>query len=391
VSSQSDSPDSPVDSRGDSPGDSLRTRLGPLLRALGPLVGLVFVWSLFAVLAGANFTSWENQRLMLLQTAVVGTAAIGATLVIVSGGIDLSVGSTIALGTVVIALGLRAGASPALAALGGLAAAASIGLVIGAMVVGHMGRVGALAAGAFLAWSLSTRVGTPGAFAIGASAAVALFLLAWRFLPRLELSPFIVTLGLWGALRGLAKGLGDNQPVYPESLGWIERLMVSGQGGLGSLLAPGVWILFALAALFALVLNATVFGRHVFAVGSNERTARLCGVRVERVKVLVYVLGVGCAGIAALLQLSFLSIGDPTTASGAELRVIAAVVIGGASLAGGEGSIRGTLVGALIMVVVDNGCTKLGLENWVQEVVTGAIIVAAVALDSARHLRGRSG
>ncbi len=363
------------------------TRFGPILRTLGPLAGLAFAWALFAALAGASFTSWENQRLMLLQTAVVGTAAVGATLIIASGGIDLSVGSTIALGTVVIALFLREGVSPTVAALAGVGAASAVGLLIGAMVVGHVGRIAAIAAGAFLAWGLWSRAGASGALAAGAAAAVALFLLARRFVPRLELSPFIVTLGLWGALRGLAKGLGDNQPVYPPRLGWIGDLMVS--GGTGALLAPGVWILFALAALFALILNATVFGRHAVAVGSNEKTARLCGVRVERVKVLVYMLGVGCAGVAALLQLSFLSIGDPTTASGAELRVIAAVVIGGASLAGGEGSIRGTLVGAFLMVVVDDGCTKLGLENWVQEIVTGAIIVAAVALDRARHLRGR--
>jgi ribose/xylose/arabinose/galactoside ABC-type transport system permease subunit len=106
---------------------------------------------------------------------------------------------------------------------------------------------------------------------------------------------------------------------------------------------------------------------------------------VGRTEVRVYVLGCACAGIAAVLQLSFLSMGDPTTAQGYELKAIAAAVIGGASLAGGEGAIYGTLLGDLIMNVVDNGCTKLGLDNWVQEVVTGAIIVAAVALDRWRQ------
>jgi ribose/xylose/arabinose/galactoside ABC-type transport system permease subunit len=139
------------------------------------------------------------------------------------------------------------------------------------------------------------------------------------------------------------------------------------------------------ALLAALGLGATVFGRHAVAIGSNEETARLCGVRVERTRLGVYVLGCSCAGIAAMLQLSYLSMGDPTTAQGLELETIAAAVIGGASLAGGEGSIGGTLVGALIMTVVDNGCTKLGLDNWVQEVVTGAIIVGAVALDRWRQ------
>src|SRR5262249_33246959 len=149
------------------------------------------------------------------------------------------------------------------------------------------------------------------------------------------------------AVRGLAKGLGDNQPVYPKSTGWLADLMLPSGGSLPG----GVWILLAVALLFALLLRYTRFGRHAVAVGSNQETARLCGVDVERTKLLVYVLGVGCAGIASVLQLSYLSIGDPTTAQGAELKVIAAAVIGGASLSGGEGTILGTIVGALLMTV----------------------------------------
>jgi ribose/xylose/arabinose/galactoside ABC-type transport system permease subunit len=185
-------------------------------------------------------------------------------------------------------------------------------------------------------------------------------------------------------LRGLAKGIGDNAPIYPPLPPWLQRAMnVTGDGPPG-VLPAGVWILLALALVSALALRNTVFGRHVVAVGSNQENARLCGVRVERVKLAVYVVGAGCAGLASVLQLSYLSMGDPTTAQGLELRVIAAAVIGGASLSGGEGSIGGTLLGASIMTVVDNGCTKLGLDNWVQEIVTGAIIVAAVALDRLR-------
>jgi ribose transport system permease protein len=305
-----------------------------LLRRAGPALGLVAAWLLFAVLAGGDFVALANQRLMLLQTAVVGTAAVGATLIIVSGGIDLSVGSTIALGTMTGALALRAGASPGVAALAAIGTGVLVGALIGTLVT-----------------------------------------------LRLRLSPFIVTLGMWGALRGLAKGLGQNQPVYPKSTGWLADLMLPS----GFLLPAGVWILLALAAAFAALLRYTRLGRHALAVGSNEETARLCGVDVARTKLLVYVLGVGCAGVASVLQLSYLSMGDPTTAQGAELKVIAAVVIGGASLSGGEGSIVGTLLGALLMTVVDSGCTKLGLDNWVQECVTGAIIVAAVAIDRLRH------
>ena len=130
-----------------------------------------------------------------------------------------------------------------------------------------------------------------------------------------------------------------------------------------------------------------MFGRHVTALGSSRETARLCGVDTVKTERNVYVLGCACAGVAAVMQLSYLSMGDPTTGQGFELKAIAAAVIGGASLAGGEGAIFGTLLGALIMTVVDNGCTKLGLDNWVQDVVTGGIIVAAVALDRWRQTR----
>jgi len=358
-----------------------------LLSKLGPLIGLVFVWALFAALKGHDFIKWDNQRLMLLQTAVVGTAAMGATLIIISGGIDLSVGSSIALGTMVVALLLDAGVPPLAAALGGVVAGMICGVAIGGAVVGHVGRVAAVILGAMtVVWSWGT-IGL--IWAIVAALCVFAAVLAFNefVLKRVPLAPFIVTLGMWGALRGTAKGLGDNQPVYPDDLGWISDLMAVSPSGIGAVLPPGVWILLVLAALMAGVLRYTRFGRHIFAIGSNEQTARLCGIHIERTKLLIYTIGVGCAGLAALLQFSYLSMGDPTTAEGYELKVIAAVVIGGASLAGGEGSILGTLVGALIMTVVDNGCTKLGLENWVQEIVTGAIIVAAVTLDRLRHRR----
>lgn len=376
-----------------------------MLRGLAPLVGLVFAWALFALLAGGSFVQWDNQRLMLLQTTVVGTAAIGATLIIISGGIDLSVGSSIALATVVIALLLRSGASPGIAALGGVCLGLVVGLAIGLMVVGRIGRVAALAA-AGLAWTwMREPLGSGPALGAGAAVALAVWLLSEWLLKRVELSPFIVTLGLWGALRGVAKGLGDNQPVYPTEAqkAWLPDLMnvrssaaaqdvaqglspwSDGLHATLAILPPSVWILLGLALLMAGVLGYTRFGRHIFAVGSNAETARLCGVRVERTKVWIYVIGVGCAGVAGLLQFAYLSMGDPTTAEGYELKVIAAVVIGGASLSGGAGSIRGTLIGALIMTVVDNGCNKLGLDNWVQEIVTGAIIVVAVLLDRLRQ------
>jgi ribose/xylose/arabinose/galactoside ABC-type transport system permease subunit len=306
--------------------------LRPLLTAFGPLIGLAAVCVLFAALRYDTFVTWDNFAIILQQTAVIGVAALGMTLVVVAGGIDLSVGSLIALGTVVIALLLQRGAPPVAALLGGIGVCALCGGLSGLVIT------------------------------------------------RLRLLPFVVTLGMMGALRGAAKGLAGEQPIYPDET-WVNGLMQLGRHGLPA----GVWLMLGLAAVVALGMRYTRFGRHVFAVGSNELTARLCGVPVERVKLLVYLLGGVFAGVAAVLQFSYLTGGDPTTAVGLELNIIAAVVIGGASLTGGQGTIPGTLIGALIMSVVANGCIKLGLSNWVQEIVTGGIIIGAVLLDYLRR------
>ena len=316
---------------------SRRVGLRGVLTRLGPLIGLAFVFALFAALRPRTFLTTGNLELMLLQTAVVGTAALGMTLIIISGGIDLSVGSNLALCTVVIALLLGRGASPEVAALGGIATGTACGLLIGSLVV------------------------------------------------RFNLTPFIVTLGTLGAFRGMAKGLADEQMVLaPET--WLNGLLTTlGAEQRWMLVPAGVWLMLLLAILMAAVLRYTRFGRHTFAVGSNEQTARLCGVAVGRTKLLVYTLAGLLAGVAGVLQFSFLTVGDPTTAAGYELNIIAAVVIGGASLSGGQGTILGALIGALIMTVVSNGCTKLDLANWVQEIVTGGIIVLAVVLDRLRN------
>lgn len=360
-------------------------------RSSGPLVGLVAVWALFALLAGGDFTALANQRLMLLQTAVVGTAAVGATFIVASGGIDLSVGSTIALGTMVVAFALDAGAPPVVAALAGVGTGVVVGAAIGSAVAGRSDVLVTCALAGLLFALLHDELGTGRACALAALVVALGVVVGARVAPRVALSPFIVTLGAWGALRGLAKGVGGNQPIYVDDSG-LDGLMSNADAVLG--LPGGVWILLAVAAAGAVVLARTPFGREVLAVGSSVRTARLCGVDVPRTLVLVYALGIGCAGVAAVLQFAFIDMGDPTTATGYELAVIAAVVMGGASLSGGTGSIRGTLIGALIMTVVANGCVKVGLSNWVQEIVTGGIIVAAVALDRVRGgagvTRGRS-
>jgi ribose/xylose/arabinose/galactoside ABC-type transport system permease subunit len=282
------------------------------------------------------------------------------------------------------ALVLRAGGGFALATTATIAAGAGLGFVLGGLVVGWLVRL-ALALVAAIAVALLWPTSDGAGRSLGGVVTFAAALLATRRLHLpLPLSPFLVTLGLWGALRGLAKGLGQNQPIYFPSDTTLASLMLPGSLGL----PPGVWILLLVAAVAGFALTRSVFGRHVMALGSNRETARLCGIDVVRTELLVYVLGGAAAGLAAVLQLSYLSMGDPTTAQGLELKAIAAAVIGGASLQGGQASILGTLLGAFVMTVVDNGCTKLGLDNWVQEVVTGAIIVAAVALDRWRQRLG---
>jgi ribose/xylose/arabinose/galactoside ABC-type transport system permease subunit len=187
-------------------------------------------------------------------------------------------------------------------------------------------------------------------------------------------------------VRGAAKGLANEQSVYPHADTWLNTISASlTPDQQWMIVPPCVWILAAGGLLMAGVLHFTRLGRHTRAIGSNEQAARLCGVPVQRVKALLYTIAGASAGIAGLLQFSRLTVGDPTVAAGLELNVIAAVVIGGGSLSGGEGSVLGSLVGALIMTVIAAGCSCLGLATWVQEIVTGSIIVIAVALDRLRQ------
>jgi ribose transport system permease protein len=298
----------------------------------GVLIGLVVVALIFGALIGPQFFRAANLELMARQTVIVCVAALGMTMVIVSGGIDLSVGSVVALSTVVVALLLRAGSGPALAAAGAVAAGAMCGALNGLLIT------------------------------------------------RLQVVPFIVTLGTMLLVRGAAKGLADERRIEAP-ITWLNDLLRTAQDGGGLLLPPGIWMTAALAIVVAFTLRYTRFGRHLFAIGSNERTARLCGVRISVCKWAVYTIAAAMAGLAGVLEFAKLSVGDPTVAIGLELDVIAAVIIGGGSLLGGKGSVVGTIAGAAIMAIIQIGCSQQGLPNWVQEIVTGTIIVGAVALD----------
>jgi ribose transport system permease protein len=303
------------------------------------LVGLVVAWIaifLYFRYQAPLFGTRDNLETLARQGAMVCVASLGMTFIIISGGIDLSVGSIMALVTVVVAWVLHRGFGPWHALLAGLAAGAFCGLVNGLVIT------------------------------------------------RLKVVPFIVTLGTYLIVRGAAKGLAHNKKI-DAPITWLNDLlaMLSAKDQ-WKLLPMGVWLTLALAVFVAWMLRFTRFGRHVVAVGSNEQAARLCGVPVEWTKLMVYVLGGFFAGVAGLLLFSRLSVGDPTVAVGMELDVIAAVVIGGASLSGGEGSIAGSLLGAFIMVTLRSGGSQLGWDDWRQDIITGAIIVLAVALDRMR-------
>jgi ribose transport system permease protein len=207
----------------------------------------------------------------------------------------------------------------------------------------------------------------------------------------LRVVPFIVTLGTMRVYVGCGNSLAKNSTLSPDVTTqvpqWVQNWLSVRPNALYWGFPLGVWVAMGLALLTAGVLRFTVFGRHVFALGSNETAARLCGINVPRMKIAVYSLAGLFFGIAGVYQFSRLSVGQPTSGLGVELKVIAAVVIGGASLNGGRGSILGTLAGAGIMCVIDSGCTQLGLSNPVQDIVLGVVIVAAVAIDQFRQRR----
>ena len=298
----------------------------------GPLSALLLLYALFCGVAPETFPGGANLFTMLRQTVVVAIGSVGMTYVIILGGIDLSIGSSVALTTVVVARALQAHASPLTAAALGLLVPAFAGLCNGGLIAG------------------------------------------------LRIPPFIVTLGTMSLLRGAAKGLSGEQKIDADPRGLDTWMTPAGH----VLFPPGVWLAILAATVAALVLRYAVFGRHVVAIGSNEQTARLCGVPVARVRLAVYALAGALAGLAGILEFATLTVGDPTDSIGLELEVIAAVVIGGASLSGGQGSIVGAMVGALLMTEIKTGCTHVGLPNWVQEILTGGIIVVAVAIDRFR-------
>ena len=310
------------------------------LATLGPFIGLLAVIAVFALLTDTpdQYLSVRNFRIVVAQTVIVALGAIGMTLIIVSGGIDLSVGSVIALTGVVTAISIRDGVSPLLSVVYGVLAGGSVGVLNGLLIT------------------------------------------------RLRVIPFIATLGTLGMARGVAKWIAGQQTVNAPAT-WVNELAVTFPQPEWLIVAPGVWLSVVLAVAASLVLRYTVFGRRTFAIGSNEAAARACGIAVDRLKIWIYGLAGLLFGLSGVMQMSRLRQGDPTVAIGTELDIIAAVVIGGGSLSGGVGTILGSMIGATIMAVLRNGSQQMGWPNYIQEIIIGAIIVIAVAVDGWRSRR----
>jgi ribose/xylose/arabinose/galactoside ABC-type transport system permease subunit len=297
-------------------------------RQVGTLVGLCLLSALLSILS-PHFLSVSNLRNVLEQTAINAVVAVGMTFVVISGGIDLSVGSVVAFSGVLLASALAAGAPVPVAIAAGLAASALCGLANGLLVT------------------------------------------------RGRLPPFIATLGMMSVARGAALVFTEGRPVSGFEAGFrslaTERVL--------GLPAPVLVVAVSYVAAH-LLLTRTRFGRYVYAIGGNEEATRLSGVAVRFHKTMVYALCGATSGLAAVLLTARLNSAQPIAGMMYELDAIAATVIGGTSLLGGSGSLGGTLVGALIMGVLRNGLNLLGVSSYLQQIVIGGVIIVAVLVDS---------
>jgi ribose transport system permease protein len=289
-----------------------------------------------------NFLKSENLLNVANQIVVIALVAIGMTVVIIAGGIDLSVGSLIALSAVLSTELIRDYA--------GAERAQALGMLICCVT--------------------------------GIAACAAVGLLSGVFVTQLGIPPFIVTLGTMLIASGLAFIWARGQSIYqvPDSFIWLGR----GAGWFG--LPNAVWLMLIMYVLGYLLMERTALGRYVYAIGGNREAALLSGVPVKRVVLFSYVLSGALAGLGGVVTASQLKSGAPTYGVMYELYVIAAVVVGGTSLLGGEGQILGTLIGAFIIAVIQNGMNLTGVESYTQKVVLGCLILAAVVLDRVRKL-----
>ena len=304
-----------------------------MIQRLLPFLTLIVLFVALAI-ASPHFLTDTNLSSVVRQTAVINIMALGMTLIIVSGGIDLSVGAILAMGGLLGTMAMQKGTP--------IPAAILIGVLTG------------------MFWGFTNGFLTT----------------------RLRINPFIVTLGTLGIVRGLTLIISNGLPVHeiPEKFSFL------GEGNV--LHVPFVlWILLACAAIIHVIMEHTKLGRYAFAIGSNPDAAYYAGIPVAFYTTAVYAIGGMLTGLAGMIEASRLMTGQPTAGQGYELQAIAAVVIGGGSLRGGEGSVVGTLVGAFIMGLLANGSDLLGISPYVQQAIIGAVIIVAVSFDELRKRR----
>lgn len=326
-------------------------RVLAIVDTFGPLLALAVVVIGFALAdqkwGQGKFIELRNIRVILVMTTPVAVAALGMTLVIITGGIDLSAGTASMLCATVLACIVNAGGSIWLA----------VGL---ALLTGSM-------------------CGVTNGLLIG----------------LLRIPPFIVTLGTMTVFLGIGKQLAErfaggtnvlvDRKLIPSWLLNLTSTYPPDWFGWFPNVAMGVWLALILSVIVAILLRLTVFGRHVFAIGSSESTARLCGVNILGTKLMVYAVAGLLVAMSGIYSFSLVKLANPSDGIGKELKFIAAVVIGGASLSGGRGAVLGTLAGATIIGVINNGGDLLGIKNSTQDIMIGVIIIAAVTLDQLRQ------
>ncbi len=304
-----------------------------------PFVSLVVI-SIALKFFSPHFFTWQNISSIIRQHAQIILMAIGMTFIVASGGIDLSVGSMMALAGICGTLLMTVKVPLVLAVMAGCVAGLVCGLLNGLLI------------------------------------------------SRLKISPFIATLGTMQAFRGLVLEITKGLPVYegiPPSFGNLRN------GNLFGAIPVPMVLIVVIAILASLTLRYTRLGRYSYAIGSNVEAAHHSGIRVGTYLLLIYAVGGFLTGLAGMIEFSSLVSGQPTAGGGYELRVIAAVVIGGGSLMGGEGTVMGTIIGALLMALLLNGCTLLHISDFIQQIVMGALIVIAVTFDQMRRRKMEGG
>jgi ribose transport system permease protein len=295
------------------------------------LVALVVVFAILCSMKGVNYLSANNISNIFVQTSVIGIVAIGTSMIILTGGIDLSCGSMLAFNGIFCAILITKGGLPVPVAL--------IITIVLSCVVGYLTGIG---------------------ISVG------------------KLPPFIMTLGVMNMAEGAALAMNGGQPVsgLPGGLNAFAKASLFG-------IPSFIFVLIGLYALMIFVMHRTKYGYHVYALGGNPQAARLSGINTKKLEISVYTLGGLFTGIASILLLARLSYAAPTSGIGYEMDAIGSCVIGGISLSGGQGKMFNTLIGALILTIIKNGLQMLDISSYYQTIVTGAIIVFAVFIDKA--------